>query len=162
MEIRKIQDDDFDQVWEIIHKEVASEETYCFESNMSKDDAYKIWITNSQTTYVAIDNDLIIGTYFLKANFAGPGNHVCNCGYMVSEDSRGQGIATQLCIHSQQEALNLGYEAMIFRSVVSTNKPAVYLWRKLGFDVVGVIPRAFRHKQLGYVDIYVMYKWLDE
>ena len=162
MEIRKIQDGDFDQVWEIIHKEVASEETYCFESNMMRDEAHKIWVTDSQMTYVAINADLIIGTYFLKANSAGPGSHVCNCCYMVSEDSRGQGIATQLCIHSQHEALNLGYEAMIFRSVVSTNKPAVYLWRKLGFDVVGVIPRAFKHKQLGYVDIYIMYKWLDE
>ncbi len=162
MEIRKIQEEDFDQVWEIIHKEVASEETYCFNANMTRDEAYKIWVTDTQISYVIIDDDLILGTYFLKPNFAGPGAHVCNCGYMVSEDSRGQGIATQLCSHSQKEALALGYEAMLFGSVVSTNKPAIYLWRKLGFEVVGVVPRAFKHKQLGYVDTYIMYKWLDE
>ena len=162
MKIRKINDNDFDQVWEIIHKVVVTEETYSFDPDMTKDEAYKIWVTDPQVSYVVQHDDIILGTYFLKPNFAGPGSHVCNCGYMVSEDSRGQGIATQLCTHSQHEALALGYKAMLFGAVVSTNKPAIYLWRKLGFDVVGVVPKAFRHKQLGYVDTYIMYKWLDE
>ncbi len=162
MEIRKITDDDFDQVWEIIQKVAIAEETYAFDPKLTRDDAYKLWITDVNVTYIAKDDGVILGTYFLHPNHPGPGSHVCKCGYMVSEDSRGQGIATQLCLHSQEKALEMGFEAMVFNSVVSSNKPAVYLWRKLGFEVVGVIPRAFKHKQMGYVDTYTMHKWLDD
>jgi len=31
------------------------------------------------------------------------------------------------------------------RRVVSTTKSAVELWKKLGFSIVGTIPRAFKH-----------------
>ena len=38
-------------------------------------------------------------------------------------------------------------------------------WRsgaqKLGFAIVGTLPKAFRHRELGYVDAYVMYRFLD-
>jgi ribosomal protein S18 acetylase RimI-like enzyme len=44
--------------------------------------------------------------------------------------------------------------------VVSTNRPAVALYRKLGFDVVGTLPKAFRHGTLGLVDVFVMHRFL--
>jgi len=44
--------------------------------------------------------------------------------------------------------------------VVSTNERAVRLWKKLGFSVVGTLPRAFRHQRLGLVDAFVMFKEL--
>ena len=50
----------------------------------------------------------------------------------------------------------------IFRAVVvSTNEAAVALWKKLGFAIVGTLPKAFRHRQLGDVDAYVMYRFLS-
>jgi hypothetical protein len=36
----------------------------------------------------------------------------------------------------------------------------VELYKKLGFAIVGTLPKAFRHKQLGLVDAYVMYRFL--
>jgi hypothetical protein len=39
---------------------------------------------------------------------------------------------------------------------------AVLLWKKLGFSIVGTLPRAYRHKRLGYVDAYVMYQLLED
>jgi ribosomal protein S18 acetylase RimI-like enzyme len=65
-----------------------------------------------------------------------------------------------MCEHSQEIARQLGYKAMQFNIVVSTNETAVNLWTKLGFDTVGRLPKAFRHRTLGYVDAFVMYKWL--
>ncbi len=49
---------------------------------------------------------------------------------------------------------------MQFNYVVSTNAPAVELYRKLGFAVVGTLPAAFRHRTLGLVDVYVMHRFL--
>jgi ribosomal protein S18 acetylase RimI-like enzyme len=49
---------------------------------------------------------------------------------------------------------------MQFNFVVSTNEPAVHLWRSLGFEIVGRLPGAFHHPSLGFVDALVMYRSL--
>ena len=110
--------------------------------------------------YVAENRAEIIGTYYIKSNQVGSGSHVCNCGYMVPSTARGRGIATAMCRHSQQAALELGYKAMQFNLVVSSNEAAIHLWQKLGFAIVGRLPKAFKHPSQGYIDALVMYKWL--
>jgi hypothetical protein len=37
---------------------------------------------------------------------------------------------------------------------------AVNLWQKHGFAVVGRVPKAFRHAELGLTDILVMHRFL--
>jgi len=39
---------------------------------------------------------------------------------------------------------------------------AIHLWKRHGFEVIGTLPEAFRHPQLGFVDALVMYKKLKE
>ena len=73
----------------------------------------------------------------------------------------GRGIGRALVQHSLAEAQDAGYTAMQFNYVVSTNTAAVGLYKKLGFDIVGTLPEAFRHKTLGLVDAYVMYRFLS-
>jgi ribosomal protein S18 acetylase RimI-like enzyme len=46
---------------------------------------------------------------------------------------------------------------MQFNFVVSSNESAVRLWQRLGFEIVGTLPGAFRHPEKGYVDVYVMF-----
>ena len=69
-------------------------------------------------------------------------------------------MATLMCKHSQQVAIELGYKAMQFNFVVASNAGAIRLWEKLGFETVGRVPKAFNHPSKGYVDAFVMYKWL--
>jgi len=64
--------------------------------------------------------------------------------------------------HCLSEARKAGYLAMQFNFVVSSNTAAVSLWQKLGFSIVGTLPKAFKHQQIGYVDAYVMYRFLDD
>jgi len=114
-----------------------------------------------RATYLMAKGDEILGIYYIKTNHAGGGAHVCNCGYMVAESARGQGVAAQMCVHSQSQALALGYLAMQFNLVLSTNMGAIRLWEKLGYETVGLLPRAFQHPTEGLVDARVMYKWLE-
>lgn len=86
-------------------------------------------------TYVVEDGGEIVGTYFIKTNQAGPGDHVCNCGYMVAAAARGRGLASAMCEHSQKIARKLRYKAMQFNFVASSNEGAVRLWNNLGFAV---------------------------
>lgn len=84
----------------------------------------------------------------LQANQLKLGAHVCNCGYVVSPQARGQGIASPMCEHSQAEALRLGFRAMQFNlSCLYQTMGAVRLWQKLGFRIVGTLPGAFQHRQ---------------
>src|SRR5206468_9483856 len=118
-----------------------------------------IWIDAPTATYVArAADDAIVGTYYVKPNQPGLGAHVCNCGYVVAPKAQGKGIASAMCEHSQREAVSLGFRAMQFNLVVSTNQRAIRVWQRHGFVVVGTLPRAFLHRQLGYVDALVMYK----
>ena len=73
---------------------------------------------------------------------------------MVAMEAEGNGMGTKMCVHSQKFAKELGYKAMQFNLVVASNKQAVSLWTKLGFD------KAFDHPKIDFVDALVMYKWL--
>ena len=161
MIIREATEADFESIWPIFQAIVSAGETYVYAPDTGKEEAYKIWMEAPQATYVLLENGEVHGTYYLKANQPGLGSHVCNCGYMVAEEARGKGLATRMCEHSQKMALALGFKAMQFNLVVSTNEGAVRLWQKLGFEIVGRLPGAFYHKRHGYVDAFVMYKWLE-
>ncbi|GGB54931.1 N-acetyltransferase [Oceanisphaera marina] len=162
MNIREATEADWDSIWPIFHEIVLAGETYAYETNTTKEQAENIWLGAPRKTFVFEEDGNILGTYYLKTNQSGPGSHVCNCGYMVSSLARGKGLATTMCEHSQKVAVELGYKAMQFNFVASSNEGAVRLWSKLGFDTVGRLPNAFNHPNLGYVDALVMFKWLEK
>jgi L-amino acid N-acyltransferase YncA len=161
MYIRPATKEDFDLIWPIFHEIVAAGETYALPRDTTKAQALKIWMDIPRRTFVLEEDGKILGTYFIKTNQSGPGDHVCNCGYMVSSSARGHGLGTAMCEHSQRIARELGYKAMQFNFVASTNESAVRLWSKLGFATVGRLTKAFHHPSKGYVDALVMYKWLE-
>ena len=161
MQIREANPDDFDEIWLIFDEVSSAGDTYAYPRETSKSEAERLWMDVPLQTYVVEIDGRIVGTYYIKTNQAGPGSHVCNCGYMVASTARGKGIATALCEHSQNVAAQLGYKAMQFNFVASTNDGAVRLWQKLEFEIVGRLPRAFNHPAKGFVDALVMYKWLE-
>jgi ribosomal protein S18 acetylase RimI-like enzyme len=75
-------------------------------------------------------------------------------------DRQGQGVGGAMCEHSLEEARRKGFLAMQFNLVVSTNRSAVALWEKMGFKIVGTLPKVYRHQELGLVDAYVMHRFL--
>ncbi len=160
MNIREATAADWHAIWPIFHEIVSAGETYAYDTNTDEQQAKRIWLQAPRKTYVLEREGDILGSYYLKTNQAGPGSHVCNCGYMVSAQARGKGVARQMCEHSQTIALSLGYKAMQFNFVVSSNEGAIALWTKLGFATVGRLPKAFAHPKEGLVDALVMYKWL--
>src|SRR5262245_11270217 len=158
--IRPFRDLDWPAVWAMLHATFAAGETYSFAPDITEADARRIWIDAPLATFVAEEDGRIVGTYFIKPNQPGLGGHVCNCGYVVAGNAEGRGIAAGMCEHSQHWAVEQGFRAMQFNFVVTTNERAVRLWERLGFDVVGRLPGAFRHPRLGFVDALVMYKTL--
>ncbi len=139
---------------------IRAGETYALDRDMTPDDVLAYWTAPDRETYVMADGDDIVGVYYLRRNQAGGGGHVCNAGYMTAATATGRGVAARMAAHSFDRARALGYRAMQFNFVVSTNVRAVALWTRLGFAVVGRLPDAFRHPTAGYVDALVMYRAL--
>jgi L-amino acid N-acyltransferase YncA len=160
LNIRAAESKDRDAVWNIFSEIVPLGETYVYPPDTSREDALRIWLEAPQAAYVAERNARILGTYYLKTNQPGRGSHVCNAGYMVAQSAQGQGIGQAMCAHSLDEAKRLGYSAMQYNLVVSTNLAAVRLWQKMGFEIAGRLPKAFQHARFGLVEAYVMYRLL--
>jgi L-amino acid N-acyltransferase YncA len=160
LRIRSAADSDRDAIWNIFHEIVAAGDTYAFDPNMPREEALAYWFRADTHTYVAEKDGGIVGTYILRPNQLGPGSHVANAAFMVASDAQGLGVGRKMGEHCLSEARRLGFRAMQFNFVVSTNASAIHLWQQLGFKIVGTLPGAFRHPKAGYVDVYVMYRSL--
>ena len=163
MKIRQATDADRDAIWNIFHQVVAGGDTYALDPNISREDALAYWFAAGTHTYVAEQPAIgVAGTYILRPNQSGGGSHVANAGFMVSASARGQGLGGAMAEHCLTEARRLGFRAMQFNYVISTNTAAIRLWQDLGFEIVGTLASAFRDPDKGYVDVYVMYRSLRE
>jgi ribosomal protein S18 acetylase RimI-like enzyme len=158
--IREASGHDRDAVWEIFHAVAAGGDTYVFEPETPRDDALAYWFHPGTRTYVAESDGRVVGCYLLRPNRPGLGSHISNAAFMVRPSARGLGVGRAMGEHCLDEARRLGYRAMQFNFVVSTNEAAVKLWERLGFTIVGTLPGAFRHRTHGFVDAYVMFRTL--
>lgn len=160
MIIRPYAAPDADAVWSMLKATFRAGDTYAVDPDISRTDALAMWVDAPQATYVVETDAGIVGTYYIKTNQQGGGAHVCNCGYITDAAARGQGLAAAMCTHSQDAARALGYQAMQYNFVLTSNAGAIRLWERAGFDTVGRIPKAFAHPTLGLVDALVMFKTL--
>lgn len=159
--IRPFESADIDRLWPILEETIRKGDTYAIAPDLPRAELLQLWCDLPVATFVAERAGQMLGTYYIKTNQQGGGTHVCNCGYITASAARGLGVARTMCLHSQDMARGLGYLAMQFNFVVATNRGAIDLWTRLGFDTVGRLPRAFRHPDADLVDALVMYKWLD-
>jgi ribosomal protein S18 acetylase RimI-like enzyme len=159
---------DDDAIWAILEPILRDGETYALPRDWSRAEALAFWRGGDHAVFVAelpanadsAATPRVVGTYYLQPNQKGGGAHVANCGYATLPSARKQGVARAMCIHSMETARKRGYLAMQFNFVVASNAGAVALWKSLGFEAVGRVPRAFLHPSLGLVDALVMYRAL--
>jgi ribosomal protein S18 acetylase RimI-like enzyme len=172
--VRLAEPADAGAIWEIFQAVIQTGDTYVYPPDTPREALANLWLAPTMQTYVAEDSaqseddgrtgdeSRILGTYILKPNYPGRGSHVANASYMVHPAAQGLGVGTTMAAHSLVEARRLGFKAMQFNLVVSTNTAAIHLWQKLGFYIIGSIPKAFEHQQLGYVDAHIMYQSLED
>ena len=158
MTIRPAMSSDRDAIWEIFREVIASGETYPIDPNIPREEALRYWFKHDAHVYVAENENGIVGSYTLHQNQAAGGSHVANAAFIVRDEARGHGVGRAMGEHCLIEARRLGFRAMQFNFVVSSNESAVKLWKDLGMKIVGSLPRAFKHPTRGYVDVYVMFQ----
>jgi L-amino acid N-acyltransferase YncA len=151
---------DAEAIWRIFQAVVATGDTYAFLPDTQEAVAVGYFLGPGIASWVIEDEGRVLGMYKVIPNHPGRGSHVANASFMVEPAAHGKGAGRAMGEHCLAEARRAGYEAMQFNFVVSTNTAAVELWKKLGFQIAGTLPKAFRHERLGLVDAYVMHRFL--
>jgi L-amino acid N-acyltransferase YncA len=163
LQIRPYEAADWPAVWALLEPVFRAGETFPHDPAITEAEAQLVWVDQSQVVMVAVDPaGAVVGSYHLRPNSLALGAHVANAGYVVAQHCRRQGIGSRLCQHSLQAARRLGFRSMQFNLVVSTNTAGIHCWQRNGFQVVGTLPGAFRHRQPGYIDALVMIQGLVE
>lgn len=167
MQIRKATPDDFPQMLPIFREVIQGGDTYDFEETASDQDAFDYWFGKGVSSWVmeesASDADKdgagskILGYYKIIQNHRGRGSHVANASFMVSSAARNKGIGRKMGEDCIRNAKAMGFKAIQFNFVISTNEPAMHLWKSLGFKELCRLPGAFNHKKLGFVDAVIFF-----
>ncbi|GIF20292.1 L-amino acid N-acyltransferase YncA [Actinoplanes tereljensis] len=159
MRVREYQEADWAAVWAIVHDVVRAAETFPFDPDMSEELARSIWVeVPPGRTVVAVDGDRILGTAKMGPNRGGPGAHISTASFMVAAGERGRGVGAALCRDALAWAEAQGYAGMQFNAVAESNRSAVQLYERHGFQVLGTVPRSFEHPALGRVGLHLMYR----
>lgn len=154
---------DWEQIWPIFEAVVRGGDTYPYLPDTSFEQARLMWMSDEsvqRTTFVAERDGRIVATSYVKPNAVGLMNHIANGGWMVAPTERGRGLGRRFAEWTLVEAKRLGFTHMQFNAVVETNEPSIRLWTALGFELIGTLPDAFRHKDLGPTPVHIMYREL--
>ena len=157
--IRDARAEDCPSIYPFFSAIVAAGETYAYPEDLSSEPAGEYWIAPPPgRTVVAVDGtSAVLGSASMGPNRPGRGSHIVTASFMVDPRRQGRGVGRALGRHVIERARASGDRGIRFNAVVETNAPAVHLWRSLGFEVTGTVPRAFRHARHGYVGLAVMF-----
>ncbi len=161
IEIRGAEAGDGDAVWSILEAVVRAGDSFPDDPGSDRTAVLAVWQRPGTVNYVAELDGEIVGAYLLEPNNIGLASHVAHGSYAVASNARGRGVGRAMGEHSIAEARRLGFRAIQFNAVVSTNEPAIALWKSLGFEEVGRLPGAFHLRGERYVDTLVMYRELS-
>ncbi|MHC9292270.1 GNAT family N-acetyltransferase [Mycobacterium sp. LTG2003] len=158
MEIRAAEADDIAAIAPFFRAIVADGESYTYPDDLTDAQIREVWLAEPPGhTIVAVVDGVVVGTARMGPNKPGRGNHVGTASFMVDPDSPARGVGRamgQWVIDWHREN---GYSAIQFNAVVETNVRAVALWRNLGFQIIGTVPRAYRSRKHGLVGLHIMY-----
>ena len=153
---------DFPEIWRIYQIIIKNGDSYLDDPRTTdKDYAKKKWLNKTSINIVAKFDNEVVGFYSLRNNYKDYGSHVANGSYIINPDFQQRGFGKEIALHSIKKAREVGYQAMQFNFVVTTNIAAVKLWKSVGFKIIGIAPKSYQHQGLRkLVDNYIMHRFL--
>jgi L-amino acid N-acyltransferase YncA len=154
--LREANEDDWPAIYPILAAVTATGQTYAYPEDLSSGEAQALWMGQGRVVVAEVDG-VVVGTATMGPNRPGRGAHIATGSFMVAPTAAGRGVGRALGEHLVAWAREHDFRGIQFNAVVETNEPAVRLWRSIGFVVVGTVPGAFRHPELGYVGLHIMF-----
>ncbi len=145
------------KLYELFKEILTEDNSYLQDLPYSFEDFNNYFFSENSKVLIVKKGIEIIAGFYIKPNFPGKGSHISNCGYIVKSNYRKMKIGSYLAKCSIDIARELKYESIIFNCVFKENVFAVKLWEKLGFKIIGTIPKAVKNKAGSYQDGYIMF-----
>ncbi|KAK9315496.1 hypothetical protein V1522DRAFT_354375 [Lipomyces starkeyi] len=156
---------------DLLNREIEGGQTYPQENPLTFNEFKTYWFaaftavmvldspSRSPETFTFEDSyDRVLGTFYTKPNYPGICGGICNGGFLVSENARGQGVGKILGKQYVEWAPKLGYTGSIFNLVFETNIASQRIWDGLGFEKVGRVKKVAwvkGHEDKGPVDAII-------
>jgi DNA-binding MarR family transcriptional regulator/L-amino acid N-acyltransferase YncA len=158
--LKPFSQEDENCLYAIFREVVDSGTQFPYECNSVQEFYRQFFAPTSQVYVCHSSTKEVIGGFFIRSNFTGRSNHIANAAYMLKSSYRGRGIGTLLVNASLEIAKDLGFQSMQFNMVLSQNIPAIKLYQKLDFNIIGTIPQAIRNPDGSYQEGYILYRKL--
>ena len=158
-EMKNFESSHFTSILNIWNHIITKEDCFMYDAPFTPEE-FQALLDTQRLVRCALIGGEVAGFYFLHPNAPGKGSHVANATYAVGEEFRKNGTGKILALDSFEAAGAMGFRAMQFNAVVSTNAGAINLWQMLGFMRVGEVPYAYRTKLGENASIYIFYKSL--
>lgn len=156
--VRKYTESDLKAMVDIWNEVVEDGIAFPQENCLDEDSGRKFF---AEQNYCGVAEDMedgsIKGLYILHPNNIGRCGHIGNASYAVASKSRGLHIGEELVLDSVRQAHEEGFRLIQFNAVVDSNIHAKHLYERVGFHLVGTIPKGFKMKNGEYEDICLYY-----
>ena len=168
--IRHITESDIDGVWnnfnEVVEEGVFLPVFFPVKSRFEKQSWYNNIKKEKEICIVAVHPNLkkpynILGQCEISSLDWDAATHVGSLGVIVQKNYRDMGIGFQIIDMAIRESKNLNNKEKIILSCFSNNKRALYLYEKMGFNVIGKREKQF-YMDSRYHDEILMELWIDD
>ena len=168
--IRHITESDIDGVWnnfnEVVEEGIYLPVLFPVRSRFEKQSWYNNIQKDRETCIIAIHPDLknphnILGQCEISSLDWDAATHVGSLGIIVQKKYRDLGIGYHIIDMAIRESKNLNNKEKIILSCFSNNKRALFLYKKLGFKMIGRRVKQF-YMDSNYYDEILMELWIDD
>eukprot|EP00793_Prasinoderma_coloniale_P001420 PRCOL_00005195-RA len=119
---------------------IADQDKYPQDRQLDFEGFRAYYLSHDAFTCVDDASGECIGAFYIKPNFPGRCSHICNAGFLVPRQHRGNGVGRVMATAFLDLAKELGYRAVFFNLVFTS--PALRLYKSLGFKEIGTVPQA--------------------
>ena len=168
--IRHITESDIDGVWnnfnEVVEEGIYLPVLFPVKSKFEKMSWYNNLKKDREICIVAVHSNFknpfnILGQCEISSLDWDAATHVGSLGVIVQKNYRDLGIGFQIIDMAIRESKNLNKKEKIILSCFSNNKRAIYLYKKMGFNVIGKREKQF-YMDSKYYDEILMELWIDD
>jgi ribosomal protein S18 acetylase RimI-like enzyme len=124
----------------VVQKKLTIEEERDYLKNVIKE------IKNKRSVYTVIDiNGKVRGNARVSLVDSGPRKHIGELGISIMKEARGKGLGEKLFKKIIEKAVKELKVKIITLYVVSENKIAINLYKKMGFKQISTIKKGYNH-----------------
>ena len=154
---RVVEEEQKVQIQSLLNKVLEEGNTYPQYGPMSFVEFEAYYLSHDAYILSTIDGQFV-GSVYIKPNFPGRASHICNGGFLIHEDFRNLGAGKLLSSQFEILAKDLGYTGIFFNLVFVTNIASIKIWTSLGYNRIGIIPKAANLKDFGLTDAIQFHK----